>query len=57
MQKMTVSVFAMLHGDDEAMAMTETWEAETRKELGSRYVAFLRSTADEIEEALKLEGA
>lgn len=57
MQKMTVSVFAMLHGDDEAMSMTETWEAETREELGSRYVAFLRSTADEIEEALKLEGA
>lgn len=49
MEKMTVSLFAMLHGDDEALGETETWEAETWEELMARYVAFMRSTADDIE--------
>jgi hypothetical protein len=49
MEKMTVSMFAVLHGDDEALGETETWGAETREELAHRYVAFLRSVADAIE--------
>lgn len=52
MEKMTISVFAILHGDTEGMAETETWEAETREELADRYITFLRETAQKIEEAI-----
>lgn len=49
MEKMTVSMVAVLHGDSEALTDGETWEADTREKLADKYVAFLRALADQIE--------
>lgn len=50
MEKMTVSMVAVLHGDSEPLADAETWEADTREELLTRWVAYLHETANEMEE-------
>lgn len=53
MEKLTVSLVAVLHGDAEHLADADTWEAETREELAAKLAAFLRETADEVEAAIQ----
>ena len=55
MEKLTVSLVAVLHGDAEHLADADTWEAETREELAAKLAAFLRETADEVEAAIATE--
>ena len=52
MEKLTVSMIAVMHGDSEIITEGETWEAETREELAEALVTFLRETADKIQEIL-----
>jgi len=49
MEKLTISMVAVMHGDSEVITDGETWEAETRDELSARMVTFLRELADAIE--------
>lgn len=48
-EKLTVSIIAVMHGDSEIISEGETWEAETREELAQRLAAFLRETADQLD--------
>lgn len=52
MEKLTVSMIAVMHGDSEIITDGETWEAETREELAQRLAAFLRETADELDDGV-----
>lgn len=49
-EKMTVSMFSMIHGEDDPLVAAETFEAETKEELMDKFVDLLRSVADGIEE-------
>lgn len=54
MEKMTASVFAVVHGDDgEPLAVAETFEAETREELAAEFARTLREIADGVEKIVK----
>jgi hypothetical protein len=50
-EKLTFSLFAILHGEDEAISETETWEGETKEEL----VVKLADQLVDMAESLRLE--
>lgn len=49
-EKLTVSMVAVMHGDSEIITEGETFEAETREELIDKLAATLRGMADDIDE-------
>lgn len=49
MPKLTFSLFAVMHGDDDAISDTETLEAETNEALALKLASLLHGLADEIE--------
>jgi hypothetical protein len=52
-KKMTVSILAVLHGDSDPLAVTETLEAETPDELAEEFAKTLREVADGVREMIK----
>jgi len=49
MEKMTFALFAMVHGDSEAISENETFEAETKEELVLQLANSLRIMASQMD--------
>lgn len=56
MEKLTVSFVAVLHGDEDAIAEAETFEAETKEELLPLLIRFMEDLTQGFREQLP-EGA
>ena len=54
MEKLTISLIAVLHGEDEVISEAMTVEAESREELMAGAADALRGLADDIKEAAGL---
>lgn len=52
-EKLTLFITAVFHGESEAVIDSETFEAETKEELGEMLVNWMREAADEFEDEMQ----